>query len=170
MKFLLLLITLLILANTTVLIYNSYVSTKFPLPIKTTNDTNVTINDNQITLPYNPRSNFIATYSIFYSYGATVQEVRQTSEGIEVITDITDKNVPRFIIDKNDVETFIQYKYEPEGNNEGVNVELGPASVENIKPGQKVILVSYFIAARNKWVHPEIYLITDNSELTTKEG
>ena len=170
MKILLSIIGILIIGNCLVLGYNTFYSKKLPLPIKTTGSNSPAFNNNQIILPINPRENYIAEFSIFYSYGGTVKEIRQTNKGLEIITDINDPNIPRFILDNNGIKTYILYKSEPENNNSGQNVELGNATSGDLKPGSKVILVNYFIPSRNKWALPEVYIMTEDSNLTVKQN
>lgn len=77
--------------------------------------------------------------SLTYIFEGTLQDIRQTTEGKELITDITTKNKPRFLITKGTRINFYDQSL------------TAPANQNDLKPNQKIRIVAVYGLKINKW-------------------
>lgn len=105
--------------------------------------------DGSIILPpFNYESASMKNFGFDYVISGTVLEVKDTSEGKEIVLENQNPKIPRLLIGP-DTEILIGYSY---------NQRTGSATVQDLKPSTKAnFLVMYFFKSK-EWILKYIFI------------
>lgn len=112
--------------------------------------------DGTFDLPIDPNDPSLREYAVTYQFSASVLEIKQNGDQAEIITNLNDPNIPPFITSEN---THIYFAESPLET-------YDKASINDIKPGDQVKLVSIYFLKRKFWRLGYVFLPPNEQQRT----
>ncbi len=100
-----------------------------------------TENANSINLPFPINKPYLGMVILVYNFFGNIKEIKNVSEGMQVILDIPNDNLPSFIVNTQYTQIF----------KPGTDGKLTPASTDDLKVGTKANVQIMYDLKLNTW-------------------
>lgn len=94
----------------------------------------------QASFPINPSNKAIRSYGYYYQFQGSLVNILEVPSGIKLVTDIQEKDMPEFIIDKSTIVVGF------DKNNQPILF-----TAQSLKTGEKVKISTYYDMNKKKW-------------------
>lgn len=103
--------------------------------------------NDKINLPLNLNSRNITTVYLAYNFFGPIKELRKVPDGVQIILDTSEENLPLFLVNDRDTKIFIIK-----------NDRQLPTSIDDLKPGLQVAISTTYDLKYHIWVTRTIHI------------
>lgn len=103
--------------------------------------------NDKINLPLNLNNRNITTVYLAYNFFGPIKELKKVPDGVQIILDTSEENLPLFLVNDRDTKIFIVK-----------NDRQVPTSIDDLKPGLQVAISTTYDLKYHIWVTRTIHI------------